>query len=75
MGKVAPRARQCSRDLELLQNSGLRVLGEWGIMGGFVLVMMLEPSACACCTLKPLRLTLRLSASMGSSEELEQGLV
>lgn len=73
MWEVAPRVHQCSRDLELLQNSGLRVLGEWGVMGGFVLVMVLEPRACACCTLKPFRLTLRLSASMWGSGELEAG--
>lgn len=29
-------------------------MGELGVMGGFVLVMLLEPKTCACCTLKPL---------------------
>lgn len=62
-----------SRDLELLQDSGLRGLGESRVMGGIVLVMVLEPRACACCTLKPFRLTLRLSACMWSTRELELG--
>lgn len=64
-----------SRDLELLCDSGLRGLGEQGVMGGFVLVILLEPKTCACCTVKPFRLAPMLSARMWTRGELEAGLV
>lgn len=47
-------------------------LGEPGVMGGFVLVM-LEPRTCVCCTGEPYTLSLLMSACMWTSGELEAG--